>query len=42
MEHEKLLVNDILQRGLKQKHAPLKQYFKRFKQQKMTFRKLLG
>ena len=24
------------------KHVPLKQYFKRFKQQKMTFRKLLG
>ena len=37
----KLLVSDKLQRRLKE-IAPLKQYFKRYKQQKMTFGKLLG
>ena len=40
-ELEKLLVNDKLQRRLKE-IAPLRQYFKRYKQQKMTFGKLLG
>ena len=41
MEQEKLLVNDKLQRGLKET-CPSEAVFQTFQITKMTFRKLLG